>query len=81
MFVDMFTHVSTIHDRNTRQSTKKHLYVPLFTRHRSQKCFSYTVPHTWNFILSKSNPHAPIGSFKTILRALFSECSLSDILF
>ena len=81
MFVDMFTPVNNIHDRNTRQSAKNNLYVPLYTTSRSQKCISYTGPHIWNFILSKINPNAPIGSFKNILRVLFNECSLSDILF
>ena len=81
MFVDMFTPVNNIHDRNTRQSAKNHLYVPLYTTTRSQKCISYTGPHIWNFILSKFNPYAPIGSFKNILRVLFNECSLSNILF
>ena len=80
MFVDMFTHVSMIHDRNTRQSARNHLYVPLYTTSRSQKCISYTGPRTWNFILSKINPHAPIGSFKNNWRALFNECSLLNIL-
>ena len=80
MFVDMFTHVSTIHDRNTRQSARNHLYVPLYTTSRSQKCISYTGPRTWNFILSKINPHDPIGSFKNNLRSLFNECSLLNIL-
>ena len=80
MFVDMFAHVSTIHDRNTRQSARNHLYVALYTTSRSQKCISYTGPRTWNFILSKINPHAPIGSFKNNLRALFNECSLLNIL-
>ena len=46
MFVDMFTHVSTIHDRNTRQSATNHLYVPLYTTSCSQKCISYTGPRT-----------------------------------
>ena len=81
MSVDMFTHVNTIHDLNTRHSAKNHLYVPLYATSCSQTCISYTRPNTRNFILWKSNPHAPICSLKNILRALFSECSLSDILF
>ena len=80
MFVDMFTHVSPIHDQNTRQSARNHLYVPLCTTSRSQKCISYTAPCTWNFILLKFNPHAPIGSFKNNLRALFNKCSSLNIL-
>ena len=37
-----------IHDRNTRQSIKNHLYIPLYVTIRSQKCVSYTGPHIWN---------------------------------
>ena len=81
MFVDMFTHVNNMHDRNTRQSAKNHLYVQLYTTSRGQKCISYTGPHIWNFILSKINQYGPIGSFKNILKVLFNECFLSDILF
>ena len=81
IFDDMFTHVNTIHDRNTRQSIKKHLYIPLYVTTRSQKCVSYTGPHIWNLIISKINPYAPIGSFKNHLRTLMAECSLSDLLF
>ena len=63
-FIDMLTPVNNIHDRNTRQSAKNHLYVQVYPTGRSQTCISYTGPHIWSFTVSKINPHAQISSLK-----------------
>ena len=65
----VFTPVNIIHNQNEIWYTKNHIYVPLYTTNRSQKCISDTRPNTWNFIPSQIKPHAPMD-IVNILKAL-----------
>ena len=70
-FFYVFTPVNIIHNQNTRWYAKNHMYVPLYTTSRGQKCISDTGPNAWNSIPSKIKPHAPMDIIN-ILRALFN---------
>ena len=79
LFLDMFTPVSEIHNYDTRQAINKNLFVSFKSTSRGQQSITYIGPHVWNFILSKINPHCPIGSFKRHIRQLLQYCSVSDL--
>ena len=79
LFLDMFTPVSEIHNYDTRQAINKNLFVSVKSTSRGQQSITYIGPHVWNFILSKINPHCPIGSFKRHIRQLLQYCSVSDL--
>ena len=79
LFLDMFTPVSEIHNYDTRQAINKNLFVSFKSTSRGQQSITYIGPHVWNFILSKINPHCPIGSFKRHIRQLLQYCSASDL--
>ena len=68
---EMFTRVSDVHQRPTRQSEL--LYIPLCHTKRSQMTIRYTGPSLWNQIVALFDVNCSIGTFKKCLKSVISE--------
>ena len=71
---DMFTYVTEVHSRLTRQSAL--LYIPLCHTKRSQMTTRYIGPSIWNHIYRKIDVNCTISTFKQRLKKIVTELSL-----
>ena len=62
-----FKHIPSVHNRLTRASSHKDLYLPKFATSRSQKSIKYQGAKTLNF-LSNKLPNKPFSKFKTAMK-------------
>jgi hypothetical protein len=65
---DMFTHVSVVHDRVTRQVENNDLYINQINTNYMEKSLQYTGAYLWNNLPSNIRNSSTVNTFKRLCK-------------